>query len=107
MIDNLVGLYRGNGAGLQVYIHADLIEKFVEWLNKTNSEKDGDCHYLSWKAVSMDAAASLDVKELDNFFPLLADRKKIGYAEDLQQQILYQSLLKQAFPPRSLRDWRI
>jgi hypothetical protein len=56
LIDNLVGLCRKNAAEFQVYIHADLIDKFVEWLNENNAEMGENRNGMSWEAVTLDAA---------------------------------------------------
>jgi hypothetical protein len=107
LIDNLVGLYRENGIGLQAYIHADLMDRFVGWLNVNNPEMGGDSNGMSWKAVPLDSAARLDFKESDDLYPLLIERNKIGYAKGLEQQTIFQDLLTQVFPSGSLRGWRV
>lgn len=107
LLDNLMELCSLNDVGLQVYVHAALIGKFIDWLNANNGGVTGDSQSVNWKVRALDAATLLDVKSSDNVFPLLADRKKIGYAKGLERQLHFQNLLRQAFPPRSFRDWHI
>ena len=107
MIDNLVGLCWKNVAEFKVYIHADLIYRFVDWLNENNQGMVESSNGKSWETVSLDAAALLDFKESDNLFPLMVGCNKVGYAKSLEQQTIAQDLLSQAVPVRSLRRWRV
>ena len=107
MIDNLVGLCWEDAAGFKAYIHADLIDRFVDWLNENNPEMVESSNGISWKTVPLDAAALLDIKESENLFFLMIGRNKIGYARGSEQHKITQDLLNQAVPIRSLRGWRV
>ncbi|WP_321389843.1 hypothetical protein [uncultured Desulfuromusa sp.] len=107
MINNLVGLCRGDAAEVPVYIHSALMGKLVDWLNENNPDMGEDSNSMCWKVEPLDAATRLCFKESDNFYPLVIDRNKIGYARSSKQQTIFQDLLTQVFPSRSLRRWRV
>ena len=107
MIDNLVGLCRTDVTGFQAYIHTDLIDKFADWLNENNPEKNASGGDISWEAIELDTEALLDFKESDNLSPLVIGRIKIGYVRNLEHQAFYQNFLKQAFGSRLPNRWRV
>jgi len=103
LIDSLVGLCRTDVTGVQAYIHVDLIDKFVVWLNENNPEMGGNNNDMSWEAIALNTEALLDFKESDNLSPLVIGRIKVGYAQVSEHQALYQNFLKQAFGSRFVR----
>ncbi len=100
LIDNLAGLCHTSATEIQAYIHTDLIDKFIDWLNN-NLELSKNSVKMSWKAIAL-----LDFEESDNHRPLAIGRTKIGYATNSEQQDFYQNLLNQAFDSRLFRSWR-
>jgi len=103
LIDSLMGLCRTDVTGFQAYIHTDLIDKFVDWLNENNPEKNASGGDISWEAIALDTEALLDFKESDNLPPLVIGRIKIGYVRGSEHQAFYQNFLKQAFGSRFVR----
>ena len=102
MIDRLVGLHRMSEPIFETYIHADLIDKFIDWLNNNNPEMTE-----KWEAITLDASARLVLKKSDNLSPLVIGRTKIGYTKGSEDQAYYQNLLNQVFSPRSFKGWCI
>lgn len=107
MIDSLVGLRRTSATGSEAYIHADLIDKFVGWLNDNNLEMAENSNGKRWETMILDDVALLDFKESDNFCAFFIGRIKVGYARGSEEQTFYQSLLNQVFSSRFLRTWRV
>ena len=98
LIDNLVGLGRKNESKLEAYIHTDLIDKFIDWLNDNNPEMAE-----KWEAIALDASARLAFKEFDNLYPLVIGRTKIGYVRGSERQAFYRNLLNQLFTARFVK----
>ena len=101
LIDRLVGLRRMSEPMFETYIHANLIDKFIDWLNNNNPEKTE-----KWEAIALDTPARLVLKQSDDLSPLVIGRIKIGYTKGSENQAYYQNLLTQVFNPRSLKGWR-
>ncbi|MCD6581609.1 MAG: hypothetical protein J7K90_07375 [Desulfuromusa sp.] len=99
LIDSITGLCRTSEAGFQAYIHIDIIDKFVGWLNDNEPKTGGDAGDISWKTIALDDEARLEFKESDNLYYLVIGRTKIGYAKGSKNQAFYQDLLNQAFRP--------
>ena len=96
-----------NTSGLQVYIHTDLSDKFVNWLNENSLEMGGGSDDMSWESIPLDDDAQLNFRESDTLCDLFIGRTKVGYARDSEQQVFYQKSLNQAFSPRFLRTWQV
>ncbi len=107
MIDSLVSLCRTNTAGFEAYIHADLADKFVDWLNDNKLEVREGNDDMNWEVMTLDNAAWLNFKESDNLCALFIGRSKVGYAKGSEDQTFYQSLLNQVFSSRFLRTWHV
>ena len=102
-----MGLCRTSATGFQAYIHADLIDKFVDWLNDNNSGMAENNDGMNWEAITLDADARLDFKKSDNLCALFIGRTKIGYARGSEDQAFFQNLLNQVFSSRFLRTLHI
>jgi len=107
LIDSLVGLCRTDTSRFQAYIHVDLIDKFVGWLNDHNLEISEDSGDMCWKAVALNAETLLDFKESDNLYPLVIGRIKVGYVRGQKYQGFYQNLLSQVFSSHLPNRWRV
>ena len=103
LINSLVGLCRINTAGFEVYIHADLADKFVAWLNDNNPQMSGNINGKRWEVMTLDDDALSDFKESDNLCSLVIGRTKIGYVNGSEHQAFYQNLLTQVFDSSFLK----
>ena len=108
LINNLVGICRTNAAGFEAYIHTNLADKFVDWLNDNKLEMGKNSNGKErWATVTLDGAAQLDFKESDNLCPLFIGRIKIGYARGLEHQIFYKNFSNQVFSYHFVRTLHI
>ena len=107
LIDSLMGLCRTDSTEFQAYIHTDLIDKFVDWLNENNPEKNVSGGDISWEAIALDTEALLNFKESDNLSPLVIGRIKVGYVRGSEHQAFYQNLLNQVFSSRFVKTLHI
>ncbi len=99
LIDSITGLCKTGEAGFQAYIHKDIIDKFVGWLNDNKPRISGDNNDMNWETIALDVEDRLDFKKFDNLYYLFIGRTKIGYTKDSEDQAFYQELLNQAFRP--------
>ena len=98
-----MGLCRASGTGFQAYIHADLIDKFVDWLNENNPEMAERINGMGWESLTLDVDARLKFRGSDNLCSLVIGRTKIGYANGSEHQAFYQNLLNQVFDSSFLK----
>lgn len=99
LINSITGLCKTSKAGFQAYIHIDIIDNFVGWLNDNKPKTGGDNDDMSWETIALDDKARLDFKKFDNLYYLFIGRIKVGYAKGSEDQACYQDLLYQAFRP--------
>ena len=96
-----MGLCRVSGTGFQAYIHADLIDKFVGWLNENNPEMAERSNDTSWEAMTLDADAQLKFRESDNLCALFIGRTKVGYVKGSENQAFLNNQLSQVYGSKS------